>query len=180
MKLDLSEIAATIGMQQHYVINEPPVEADDIRTLEPIKGKVEFTNAGNHIIARGGFKTKVAIECGRCLEDFTLPIDVKIEEELPILNVEEQAEGVIEEIPILEQEPLFENNIFDLSEYIRQIILVQIPMLPICRETCAGLCPTCGTNLNEGTCDCPLDVSASPFSVLQEILEDEIKSEDVE
>ena len=36
----------------------------------------------------------------------------------------------------------------------REVVLLDSPSTPLCRPDCAGLCPTCGTNLNEGSCDC--------------------------
>jgi uncharacterized protein len=47
-----------------------------------------------------------------------------------------------------------EQHILDLTEAVRQYSLMAIPIKALCREDCAGLCQTCGKNLNEGTCDC--------------------------
>lgn len=168
-------------MQYHYIVNEKGLEAEDVRTTEPIIGSIDFMNAGNHIITRGSIKTKVAIECGRCLEDFTFPVEITIEEEFPIHDLQALlSEQKDEDLGLEDEEPLFKDNIFDLSEYIRQMILVQTPIQPLCQDACAGLCPTCGKNLNEGPCDCPVNLEALPFAALKEILEDESKSEDVE
>jgi uncharacterized protein len=48
-----------------------------------------------------------------------------------------------------------ENQEIDLSEAVRQYMLLALPMKPLCREECAGLCPSCGHNLNLGPCGCP-------------------------
>jgi uncharacterized protein len=48
-----------------------------------------------------------------------------------------------------------EHHVLDLTEAIRQYALLAVPMKPLCREDCAGLCPGCGRNLNQGGCDCP-------------------------
>jgi uncharacterized protein len=173
MKLDLSEIAATLGKHFHYEINETSLEAEDVSCVEPITGSIDFTNADSHIVVRGSFKTSILMDCSRCLEPTKMPVVVKIEEELPIpsqqailaghVDVEEAEEEVLE--------PFFLHNIFDLSEYIRQAILMEAPLKPLCSEECKGLCPTCGMNLNEGACDCPEDLSASPFAALTDLLE---------
>jgi uncharacterized protein len=47
-----------------------------------------------------------------------------------------------------------EQHILDLSEVLRQNLLLAVPMQPLCRPDCAGLCPTCGQDLNEGACEC--------------------------
>jgi uncharacterized protein len=53
---------------------------------------------------------------------------------------------------------------------VRQYALLAIPMKPLCREGCAGLCPTCGRNLNQGPCDCPPQVLDPRLSGLRKLL----------
>lgn len=173
MKLDLSEIAAVIGKNFHYEIREDCSDSEDIRCTKPIVGSVDFTNTGRLIIARGSFKTEVELECSRCLEMLKLPVEVKIEEHLPITSVQALLTGNEEEIDEEEEEPLFRNNIFDLSEYIRQAILVQTPIQPLCSAACKGLCPTCGKKLDDGPCECPVNTEDSPFAALGELLKEE-------
>ena len=175
MKLDLSEIATTIGKSYHYEIKEGCADYEDLRCTEPITGSVDFTNTGRMIVARGSLSTTVELECSRCLERLTMSVDVKIDEQLPISSLQALIAGHEEELPEEEMEPLFENNVFDLSEFIRQMVLVQVPIKPLCSEACLGLCPTCGRNLNDGPCDCPVNVEASPFAALADILKDEGK-----
>jgi uncharacterized protein len=49
----------------------------------------------------------------------------------------------------------YEEKEIDLSGIVHDEVLLGLPMNPVCREDCAGLCPTCGQNLNEGDCECP-------------------------
>ena len=172
MKLDLSEIAGTVGKRHEYEIREDCADQEDLRCIEPIVGSVEFTNTGRLIVARGSLSATVELECSRCLGPLTLAVTATIEEQFPIPSAQAVTAGREEEITEEEKEPLFEDNRFDLSEYIRQTVLVEVPIKPLCSETCRGLCPTCGRNLNEGPCDCPVEVEASPFAVLKEILQE--------
>jgi len=48
----------------------------------------------------------------------------------------------------------FNDNQVDLTDYLRDIIIVSIPIKKLCREDCKGLCPHCGVNLNKGKCNC--------------------------
>jgi uncharacterized protein len=174
MKLDLSEIAANVGKHIHYDLKEECFEAEDVKCMEPIKGGIDFTNTGQLIVVRGSFSTKVELDCSRCLEKLTVPVNVKIEEQFPVRSIQTMMAGYQEEeLEEEEEEPLFQNNIFDLSEYIRQAILVESPIRPLCDDACKGLCQTCGKNLNEGPCDCPIDIKSSPFSALADMLDDE-------
>ena len=61
----------------------------------------------------------------------------------------------------------------DLTEVVRQNILLAIPPSPICRSKCAGLCPTCGKNWNEGLCDCRRDEIDPRLEKLKQLLDEE-------
>jgi uncharacterized protein len=159
---------------------EECLEAEDVKCVEPVKGSMDFTNTGQLIVVRGSFSTKVELDCSRCLEKLTAPVNVKVEEQFPIKSIQSMMAGYHEEDEIEEEEEeaFFQNNIFDLSEYIRQAILVESPIRPLCDEACKGLCPTCGKNLNEGPCDCPIDIESSPFSALADMLGEEESNEE--
>ena len=181
MKLDLSEIAAHLGKRIKYDIDEKPIEDADsgLKCLEPVKGSVAFMNTGRTIDVRGKFQTAIELECGRCLGAYSMPIVAPIDEELPLEGVpwapEEPDDE--EELPEDEKEPLFVDNIFDLEEYLRQLILVNVPIKPLCSEECKGLCVHCGANLNDGSCECPPEGTDSPFGALAALLDDEEEDE---
>lgn len=177
MKLDLNEIAANLGKRIKYEINEAPiVDAESgLKCVEPITGSVTFTNTGETIDVRGKFKAIVELDCARCLRAYRMPVEMPIEEELPLEGAPwatEQPEDV-EELPEDEKEPLFVDNIFDLEEYLRQSLVVSVPIKPLCEEACKGLCPHCGANLNDGPCECPPDEGDSPFAALRTLVENE-------
>jgi uncharacterized protein len=65
----------------------------------------------------------------------------------------------------------------ELSEMLREQIILATPMQPLCREDCRGLCPTCGQNLNERRCNCSPEQPDSPFSILRKLTEDRQKQE---
>ncbi|MDH7600923.1 MAG: DUF177 domain-containing protein [Armatimonadota bacterium] len=177
MRLDLTEIVTHLGKQISYEIDEPPIEdfGGGVWCVAPILGHVTFTNTGRHVVARGSFSTTVELECSRCLRAHSMLLELPIEEELQIAgHTIEMLEAADEdEIPEEEREPLFVDNIFDLTELIRQSILLALPIKPLCSEECRGLCPHCGANLNDGPCGCPPDVDANPFAALAEIFENE-------
>lgn len=177
MKLDLNEIALNIGKRIKYVLDEKPIEdMEGVKGVEPIKGEAVFTNTGSTIVVRGNFNTTVELECARCLSCFLMKIDLPIEEELPIAGNTEWEAGEDEEelgLPEEEKEPIFENNIFNLEEVLRQYILVAVPIKPLCSEECKGLCPQCGKNLAEGLCECKVDTVTSPFGALASLLKEE-------
>lgn len=173
MKLDLNEIAAQSGRHLDYEINEPPIkDLEGAVCTDGVKGLVRFSNTGKNIVVRGEFKTTVELECGRCLKPFRMDISVPIEEALSLaeavveLDEEDEHEPADEEADVL-----FIDNVFDLNELIRQSILINIPIRPLCSEECKGLCPKCGRDLRDGPCGCVLDEETSPFGALASLLE---------
>ena len=97
--------------------------------------------------------TIVKATCSRCLEEFECPLNLDLEEEYfpsqemrgyHSLSGDGDAESFI----------IDDSHVLDLGEAVRQLTLLALPMKPICRQNCAGLCPNCGQNLNSGRCLC--------------------------
>jgi uncharacterized protein len=102
-------------------------------------------------------KGHTALACARCLEP--VPVDFGVEMEEVFVPTIDMATGK-SITPEEEDQALWidEHHILDLTEVLRQNVLLELPMHVLCREDCRGLCPECGTNLNEATCDCRPDV----------------------
>jgi len=176
VKLDLSEIALNTGKRIKYVIDEEPIEdiGEDVNCVAPLKGEVVFGNTGSHIVVRGRFVTKIDLSCSRCLKRFSVDLDLTIEEELPLPGYALPAEEESEEEEFEDvAEPSFVDNVYDLSELLRQSILLAVPIRSLCSETCKGLCSHCGKNRNDGPCDCPPEAPGSAFADLAALLKEE-------
>ena len=155
MKFNVAQqLKEGIGSVRNYDINEPDFEGC------PVKGKVQFLGTNRSILVTGNLETSVRGDCSRCLGQFEYPLGLSIEEEffltidpvsgLPVPPPAEAGAFLIDA-----------NHILDLGEAIRQYKIMALPMKLVCKEDCAGLCPHCGRNLNQGTCDCPA-VPADP------------------
>ena len=119
-----------------------------------VEGEVTLMRTNRSVLVEGELYTEVDLSCSRCLSLFSCPLAINIEEEyFPTTDI---LTGSILPLP---GEPgsftIDEFNILDLSEAIRQYALLTIPMKPLCRQDCAGLCPACGSNLNHTSCNCP-------------------------
>jgi uncharacterized protein len=116
-------------------------------------------------IKRDGVYTRIegvvtataTFECSRCLDTYTQKVEgnftivarqLKIGEAIP-----DSAEEDTNEIDSF---IYLEHNEFtlDITEYVHDAFLLALPLKPVCRENCKGLCPVCGTNLNEHECNC--------------------------
>jgi len=96
----------------------------------------------------------VELECRRCLSKFSQKLEINFQEYYE-QGLPQSQEGEVE----LQEEELntffFTGETIDLSDSIRENILVSLPWNPLCSESCRGLCPTCGANLNFVDCQCP-------------------------
>ena len=144
------QLKASIGSIRNYEVSEI-VNVAGGKSM--VQGKVRLMRTDRSILAKGTLHTEVEVTCSRCLGLFSCPLTLKIEEEyFPITDVVSGAS-----LPLPEEPGCFtidEHHVIDLTEAIRQYALLAIPMKPLCREDCAGLCPSCGHNLNQEPCDC--------------------------
>lgn len=127
---------------------------DDEGTQIPVHGELKLTHINERILVQGKLMIAVPLICSRCLKSFICSIPLNIEEEFyPTIDVNTGSR-----LPPPDESGVFtidEYHILDLTEAIRQYKVMALPMKPLCRDECAGICPACGKNLNEGPCDCP-------------------------
>jgi len=140
-----------------------------------VKGELTLMRTNRGILVTGQVKTNMELTCSRCLELFGCPLTMDIQEEyFPTMDVNTGAS-----LPPLEDPAAFtvdHNNTLDVAEAIRQYALLAVPMKPLCKEDCAGLCATCGANLNVGACHCPPNVVDSRLAGLERLRHQDAKS----
>ncbi len=162
------------GQMRQYTLHEDIRQLDpEITVLSALDGNVQMIRTTDGVYVTGKLRCSLELNCARCLDPFALPLTFTLEEEfrptidiltgarLPITNDDESATRIDEK------------HILDLSEVVRQNILLAIPPSPICRTQCAGLCPTCGKNRNDGACECKPDPIDPRFEILKQLLDEQ-------
>lgn len=144
------------GAVRHHEVKAEPGDtlADDLKTVSLITGQVKFLRTGPNILASGQLAVTVEKLCGRCLNPFTAPISIELEEEFfPTLDI---VTGLAVTPPSEVEEADFidEQHILNLSEVVRQEFLLTGEELRYCRPDCKGLCPICGQDRNIAPCNC--------------------------
>ncbi len=143
----------TIGSVRDYEVNGT-IDVTDNAKSSPVRGNISLTRTDRSILVKGVLGSEVELTCSRCLNPFSCPLTLSIEEEyFPTTDVISGASLPSSGEP--DRFTIDEHHVLDLTEALRQCALLAIPMKPLCREDCAGLCPNCGHNLNLGPCDCP-------------------------
>ncbi len=168
MDMNVSQLLRDpIGSTRNFQIDETIDIIGDGKSHK-IQGKCNLLRTHRSILVKCALNTQVELTCSRCLSKFRYPLKIKFEEEfLPTLDI---LSGT--PLPPSEESGAFtidEQHTLDLTEAVRQYSLLAIPMKTLCRKDCAGLCPTCGKNLNEGKCNCPKDNIDPRWSKLAEL-----------
>ncbi|MDO8687759.1 MAG: DUF177 domain-containing protein, partial [Dehalococcoidales bacterium] len=156
------QLKSPIGTRRNYQVSEM-VDIDGNNRL--VHGEVELTRTERSLLVQGVLYAEAELTCSRCLNVFSCPLTLDVEEEyFPTTDV---VGGTA--LPLPDDPDSFtidKQNILDLTEAIRQYMLLAIPMKPLCYEDCAGLCPACGHNLNQSPCNCPPQPADSRWSKL--------------
>jgi uncharacterized protein len=133
------------------------------------------TKIGRQVLVQASFLIPLTSPCKRCLEAVNLSENVELirtfvpdEQKRPARPHEgEGAEASFE--PALVDEETYQGKELDLAPAIREQILLSLPVAPLCREDCKGLCPRCGKDLNDGECGCDRTVLDPRWAALKGI-----------
>ena len=170
---------AVSSLSDHPVVleaEERPEEldlrAEGVEFRDPVKVRVKITRMQEEVLAQGEAHTVAHTQCGRCLED----VEVELSGQFEALYVADTgayaARAGRRDFEWADQRVNFySEGTVDLSDEIRQCIVLALPMKPLCRPDCAGLCPSCGKNLNEGPCNCKSQPAGSPWDQLRKLVE---------
>lgn len=148
------------GAVRDYAIHGVEIDgAEDFTLASPVEGRVRLGRTNRGLLVAADFTTTLATQCARCLRDVTVPLAFEIEDEaLPAIDIhsgraiaissEDDEAGVIR---------LTDHHELDLEQPIREAILLALPIAPLDRDDCPGLCIVCGLPLDEGDHDHPDD-----------------------
>jgi uncharacterized protein len=131
----------------------PAADAGEFRVEAPVRLAFDIFKDGSQFRLVGHVASALTLACGRCLDDIVLPVDLPFDL-LYLPHQDNAGEGEVE----VEDDDLttafYANGGIDLGQLVLEQFYLAVPMKSLCRESCRGLCPECGTNLNTATCSC--------------------------
>lgn len=154
------------GWFDHWREEDPGLEF----SRAAMRGTVHLAKHGHDILIRGHLEGELELSCGRCLEAYTTPVETDFDLLLvpaPLGAGPEEEELSAEQLDV----DFYQGETVDLEAIIREQIILLVPLKPLCREDCQGLCPVCGIDLNRETCTCQVKKSESPFAQLAKLKE---------
>ena len=154
LSLNLARIKDAQERFEQVYGQEQLVAADDaFRVAAPVKLAFDIFKDKDQFRLVGSVQTTLELPCSRCLEPFTWPVDSSFD-----LRYQPHARNAGEGEREIEEDDLttafYDNDTIDLGQLMREQFYLALPMKPLCGDDCKGLCPSCGTNLNKGACDC--------------------------
>ena len=137
------------------------------KVIGNVRGSLTLTPTGRRVLAQGCIRVTVELECARCLRPHHVLLNIAVERECVLRQIDDP-EAYIEPDDGLPPVPIVNGDEIDLSELVRQLIVIHTPPRSLCRPDCKGLCATCGADLNEGPCQCEeqIDPRLAPLKAL--------------
>ena len=149
-----------------YRQEECPTGWGAFRVVAPVSLGFDVLNDKQQFQLIGIATTTLELSCSRCLEPFTLPVHVEFNLRYQPRAIDAgEGERAIEEGDL--STGFYENDEIDLSQLMFEQFYLSLPMKPLCRDDCKGLCSVCGMNLNRGTCGCRRDWEDPRLAVLR-------------
>jgi uncharacterized protein len=134
-----------------------------VQLARPLEVELTAREVGDGVLVRGSLRTPVRLSCRRCLE----PVQHEVDEHVdlffapPMEGEDDEDDG--------EVYPLPRGDGLDLTDAVREQVVLAAPEFALCREDCRGLCPTCGADLNQGACSCVPDAAPTPWDALKNV-----------
>jgi uncharacterized protein len=149
-----------VGYTSEFPFEFEKVRIDEDLDLQDFIGTIQVSRTPQGLLVQGKFSGETMLECVRCLNEFSKSLVWKLTELYAFNEKSASDSGLI--IP--------DDAQIDLESIIREYALLEIPINPICKPNCKGLCPVCGQDLNVADCGHHPPQDESPFSVLKKLL----------
>lgn len=145
-------VSVSVQIDPQDLIEPPP----QVRWTSPLTVQATVQHDGKRFAVTGRVSGEAERLCSRCLTPFTWNIDVPFTAEYRRSAIQAAAE---EGSPLVgpEGEFLMAGDRLDLLPVISEALVLAAPIQAYCQPDCAGLCPVCGKNLNEGACGCEVE-----------------------
>ncbi len=142
-------------------------QSDGINGVGSVKIDLSLTRAGDDVFVSGPVEGTVKLQCSRCLAEYEMALTPTIEAPFFPHSAEsaEDAEEDDGEVNYHDGEKL------DLFPILHDHLLLAVPLKPLCREDCKGLCPKCGADMNTAPCGCKTVEPDARLAALQKLKE---------
>jgi uncharacterized protein len=138
----------------------------DLTVVRPVEIECRFYRVNHEVVVQGSLRTALRLTCSRCAEEYEQPLSVELDavylplEALSSTRAKELEEGEADVYAYADQ-------VIEITEMVRDKLLLSMPLQPHCMIGCKGICPSCGVNRNVVSCQCGEEKLGSPFESLK-------------
>ena len=153
MRIELEKAGKSGEFRQVLQADELSLDDHELHLIGPAEVVGRINRKADEVELRGHLRAIIEAACARCLKPVQLPIEVDFTERfVPAVGwrLEEQHELREEDLNLA----VFDGGAVELNDLVREEILLAMPGQVLCGEDCKGLCPSCGVDRNEKTCQC--------------------------
>ncbi len=156
MIIDLRELrlkGEPLEVEGLFTNDDLKVNSGVMSLVRPAEARVRLELRGDSVRVSGNLKCDVSVTCCRCTKGFQKSLEKRFGVDYwpdPAVEDGEEFELTYSDLDV----GFYRNDELDLSAVLGEQVLLEIPMKPVCREDCKGLCDQCGADLNEGECSC--------------------------
>lgn len=148
---------------------EENLSAGEVRLASPARARFRVEKIDPEVTVSGTVAADVEYECSRCLNPFVGRLDVPVE---VVYHPIEEAGGESHELKTDEMDMgFYSGGEIDLGELLKEQIVLNLDMKPLCAETCKGICPACGADRNTADCNCSERETDPRLEALKKLLE---------
>lgn len=130
-----------------------------------LRGVIQAIRVQKGVLVRGVVESQLELTCVRCLNPFVLPIALDLEETFRLSGTSSETDDTYALYGVND------DGWLDLTPLLREQAWLTIPMKPLCRSDCKGLCPLCGANLSTEPCTCDRERIDPRLAVLKDLME---------
>ncbi len=163
--LSLTAVAREpVRIRGEIAVDDPVWEGAEIEFVGPPRVDIEARPVGEGVLVRGEIEARIRADCRRCLS----PVQVDVRDSIDLLyeplaaEDEDELGGEVLALPD-------RGDQLDLTPAIREQVVLKVPDYVLCSESCRGLCPQCGAELNHQSCDCVPESGGGAWDALKKI-----------
>ena len=173
------DINAIYGEGLDFEVLEPKkhfsIDSPDCYLTEDVKVQGTLEKTGLEVLCKGSLETSLSVTCTRCLDNFDYPVKSQFQVHFMPKPGDDRPGEEIELTDLDCDQEFYEEDRINLTGPVRDLILLSLPQIRLCREDCEGLCPQCGIKLSENSCSCDRLDSCDPRLAMLQKLKDKLK-----
>jgi uncharacterized protein len=154
LALDVASLREGSTRLDRQIAPDAMPREDDYRLLAPVVLEASATRARARVGIAGQAATTLELMCSRCLEGFPAPVTATFDLAYMPSDAAPAGGGEIEVADEDINTAYYQHGQIDLAELIHEQLYLVLPMKPLCKDDCRGLCPVCGANRNTTACAC--------------------------